>query len=57
MDFFPASFGLGPKRWGYSSKLFFLRLDVDLRSSDTFRIGASSRILLDGPVLRPGDKR
>jgi hypothetical protein len=57
MDFFPATFGMGPKRWGYSSKLFFLRLDVDLRSSDTFRIGASSRILLDGPVLRPGDKR
>jgi hypothetical protein len=55
IDLLPVTLGM-PKPTGSTFSFFFLRLDFAIRDAESFHLGASTVILLDSPILRPGGK-
>ncbi len=55
LDLLPWHTGIGPASYGARARAYFLRLNIDYRDADTYRIGLSTNVLFDGPFLRPGE--
>jgi hypothetical protein len=55
LDLFPWHMGVGSSAYGARARVYFLRVNIDYRNAETFRIALSTSVLFDGPFLRPGE--
>lgn len=54
-DLLPWHAGVGSAAYGARVRAYFLRVNLDYRDADTYRLGLSTNVLFDGPFLRPGE--